>query len=182
MPHWLCEWSRFLPNGLHGDISAFEHWGFAVFITAFYLLIASHLSEAYLLQNRNKRTLNSNLRDYWATLINLMIMQINHWSCLHRIRCMGGILKCYFSKMLFVQHIFRNLLMKAICMLPVTMNQKSVSRSHAWCCCANMTRCCDGAVTVTTASIRAWWRSSSLMSSDQSPVRHRKRSGCVASL
>lgn len=50
-------------------------------------------------------------------------------------------------------------------------SQRSVSPNPAWCCCASMSRCYDGAVTVTTAFIRAWWRFSSPMSSDPSPVR-----------
>lgn len=57
-----------------------------------------------------------------------------------------------------------------LCVSAVTMSQRSVSQSPAWCCCASMTQCCAGAVTVTTACTRAWWKSSSLMSSDPSPV------------
>lgn len=58
-----------------------------------------------------------------------------------------------------------------VCASAVTMSQRSVSLSPAWCCCASMSQCCAGAATVTTASTRAWWKSSSLMSSDPSPVR-----------
>lgn len=59
-----------------------------------------------------------------------------------------------------------------LCVLfAVMMSQRSVSRSPAWFCCANMTRCCAGAETVTTVCTRAWWRSLFLTSSGPSPVR-----------
>lgn len=63
-----------------------------------------------------------------------------------------------------------------LCVLfAVMMSQRSVSLSPAWFCCANMTRCCAGAETVTTVCTRAWWRSLFLTSSGPSPVRLYKK-------
>lgn len=50
------------------------------------------------------------------------------------------------------------------------MNQRSGCPSPAWCCCANTSRHCAGAVTVTTRCTRAWWRSSSQTYWDPYPV------------
>lgn len=57
------------------------------------------------------------------------------------------------------------------CVLAVTTSQRSASLSPAWFCFASMSQCCAGAVTVTTACTRPWWRSSSLMCSGPFPVR-----------